>query len=192
MTASNRFEKVEIVNLGDLQFWLADNHDRNESVWLVRWKKHTPGKYVDRLDILDELICWGWIDGATRKLDATRTMQLIGPRKQHAWAQSYKDRAARLDACGRMQEPGRAVIARSKNLGLWNATTQVDQLLIPDDLRVELNNHAAAGCFFETAAPSYRRNVLRWLAMAKRPETRLKRIALIVAASAAHEKLSQL
>lgn len=192
MIANDRFEKIEIAHLDDLHTWLSDHHARTESFWLVRWKKDTPDKYVDRLDVLDELICWGWIDGIARKLDGTRTMQLISPRKQQAWAQSYKDRAARLEASGRMQEPGHAAIARSKHLSLWDATRHVDQLLIPDDLCAALSNTTVAGRFFEATAPSYRRNVLRWLAATKRPETRQRRIALIVDASAAHDKLPKL
>jgi uncharacterized protein YdeI (YjbR/CyaY-like superfamily) len=192
MISSDRFEKIEISCLEDLRAWLADNHAATDSYWLVRWKKETPDKYVDRLSVLDELICWGWIDGIARKLDATRTMQLISPRKQQAWAQSYKDRAANLDAIGRMQDPGRAAIARSKNLGLWNATAHIDQLLVPDDLRLAFSKNASAEQNFAATATSYRRNVLRWLASAKRPETRQKRIDQIVAASARGEKLPQM
>jgi uncharacterized protein YdeI (YjbR/CyaY-like superfamily) len=192
MIANDRFEKIEISCLDDLRDWLAGNHATADSVWVVRWKKGTPDKYVDRLSVLDELICWGWIDGIARKLDVTRTMQLISPRKQQAWAQSYKDRAAKLEALGRMQDPGRAAIARSKDLGLWDATAHIDQLLVPDDLRLALNKNEIAAQFFEGKAPSYRRNVLRWLATAKRPETRQKRVDQIVAVSAKGEKIPQM
>ena len=192
MIADDRFEKVEVASLDDLHDWLASNHARSESVWLVRWKKDAPDKYVSRLNVLDELICWGWIDGIARKLDASRTMQLISPRKQQAWAQSYKDRAAALEANGRMQEPGRAAIVQAKRAGLWNATDDIDRFVIPDDLRVLLDRNGDADRYFRASAPSYRRNVLRWLASAKRPETRTKRIAQIVAASAVHERLPQM
>jgi uncharacterized protein YdeI (YjbR/CyaY-like superfamily) len=192
MIETDRFEKIEVSCLDDLRVWLSGNHETAESVWVVRWKKETPDKYVDRLSVLDELICWGWIDGIARKLDATRTMQLISPRKQQAWAQSYKDRAAKLEALGRMQDPGRAAIARSKDLGLWDATAYIDQLLVPDDLLFAFNKNEIAAQFFEAKAPSYRRNVLRWLATAKRPETRQKRVDQIVAVSAKGEKIPQM
>ena len=192
MIANDRFEHVEIAVLDDLHAWLAQHHANSESVWLVRWKKDTPDKYVSRLDVLDELICWGWIDGIARKLNATRTMQLISPRKQQAWAQSYKVRAARLEASCRMQEPGRAAIVRSKSLGYWDASSDIDKLIIPDDLRAKLTSNPDADQYFRSTAPSYRRNVLRWLAAAKRPETRNGRLAMIVTASAEREKLPQM
>jgi uncharacterized protein YdeI (YjbR/CyaY-like superfamily) len=107
-------------------------------------------------------------------------MQLISPRKQQAWAQTYKDRAARLSAEGRMQAPGLAAIARSKRLGLWNATAAIDALEVPKDLRAALDRHRAAARHFDAAAPSYRRNVLRWVSLAKKAPTRAKRIAHVV------------
>jgi uncharacterized protein YdeI (YjbR/CyaY-like superfamily) len=101
-----------------LRAWLAANHARDECVWIVRYQKSVPDKHVSRLELLDELLCWGWVDGIARKIDAERTMQLAFPRQQQAWAQWYKDRAERLEAEGRMAEPGRAAIARAQALGL--------------------------------------------------------------------------
>jgi len=189
---TDKFEKVEVASLTELRNWLEKNHAQVESVWLVRWKRGAPGKFVDRLAVLDELLCWGWIDGLARKLDAERTMQLISPRRQQAWAQTYKDRVARLEAEKRMQEPGRAAIARSKQLGQWDAYAQVDALAVPADLRATLAAQPSAETFFDAAAPSYRRNVLRWLAAAKRPETRADRLVRIAGASASARKLPQM
>ncbi len=98
MIETDRFNKVEIASLYDLEAWLDANHSQKDSVWMVRYKKHVANKYVARLDALDLLIAFGWIDGIARKLDDDRTMQLIAPRKQQVWTQTYRDRAARLEA----------------------------------------------------------------------------------------------
>jgi uncharacterized protein YdeI (YjbR/CyaY-like superfamily) len=192
MIPTGRFDQVEVASLGELRIWLASNHGRHEGVWLVRFKKNVPSKFIDRLDVLDELLCYGWIDGIARKLDADRTMQLISPRKQQAWSQSYKDRVARLEAEGRMTDHGHAAIERSKALGLWDAYAPVDALSIPDDLRSALKAGRHAEAFFDAAAPSYRRNVLRWISQAKKPETRARRIATTVELSARGEKIPQM
>jgi len=192
MISTEGFEKIEVANLEDLRTWLAANHTREDSVWLVRFKKVVPAKFIDRLDLLDELLCYGWIDGIARKLDDGRTMQLISPRKQQAWAQSYKDRVARLEAQGRMHSAGRAAIARAKELGLWDAYAAVDALAVPDDLRSALDTDRNAAAFFDAAAPSYRRNVLRWVSQAKTPVTRAKRVAITVDRSAKREKVPQM
>lgn len=192
MIPTERFEQVPVASLAELRAWLAANHQREDGVWLVRYKKNVPVRFVDRLDALDELLCYGWIDGIARKLDDQRTMQLIAPRRQQAWAQSYKDRVARLEAEGRMMPPGRAAIERSKQQGLWDAYAAVDALIVPDDLRAALRAAAGADGFFDAAAPSYRRNVLRWIGHAKQSATRARRIAATAEASAAGRKLPQM
>lgn len=192
MLETGRFAKIEIEKLADLETWLASHHAQTESVWMVRFKKSVPSKYVDRLDVIDLLLCFGWVDGLARKLDDDRTMQLISRRRQQAWAKSYKDRAARLIDTGRMRPPGLAAIAESKALGLWDAYADSDALVVPDDLRMALCDQPLAEAFFGAAAPSYRRNVLRWIGSAKQDATRQKRIAITVSLSEKHEKVPQM
>lgn len=192
MIPTDRFEQVQVESLDQLREWLERNAGRDESVWMVRFKKSVPAKFVNRLDALDELLCFGWVDGLARVLDEERTMQLISPRRQQAWSQTYKDRADRLEAEGRMRPSGRAAIERSKALGLWDAYAEVDALTIPPDLRNALRADPAADRFFLKAAPSYRRNVLRWIASAKKPETRAARVMKALAFSARCQKIPQM
>jgi uncharacterized protein YdeI (YjbR/CyaY-like superfamily) len=180
MIETDRFEKVEVDSPAQLRAWLEMHHGQMDSIWLVTFKKHVVGKYVSVDDILDEVLCFGWIDGLRRKLDDDRTMQLLSPRRHQVWAKSYKDRAARLIADGRMQSPGLAAIEASQRAGLWEATTDVDALVVPPDLAERLGTSVPALQNFERSAPSYRRNVLRWIASAKTAETRLKRITKTV------------
>ena len=190
MAQGEHLEQVEVASTQELWDWLALNHGRSESVWLVTWKAADRARYVSRDAVLDALIAYGWIDGRRKVLDDRRTMQLIGPRKQKAWAQTYKDRAARLMDEGRMQPPGLRAIEEAKAAGLWDASAAVDALVVPDDLRTALDQSGGAA-FFDAAAPSYRRNVLRWIAGAKKPETRAKRVGELAARSAAGEKVPQ-
>ncbi len=107
MIKTDAFEKVHIESAAELRSWLSKNYSSTASVWIVTWKKHTGSRYVSTNEILDELLCFGWIDGIRRKLDDDRTMQLISQRRVQHWAGSYKERAARLVAEGRMEAPGR-------------------------------------------------------------------------------------
>ena len=91
-----------------------------------------------------------------------------------------------------MQPAGRAAIERSKALGLWDAYAEVDALMIPPDLRHALDADPAANRFFSEAAPSYRRNVLRWIGSAKKPETRTARLTKTVEFSARGKKIPQM
>lgn len=192
MIETESFAKIEVSSAAALRDWLAAHCAQEESVWLVTFKKHVAGKYLDRWAVLDQLLCFGWIDGIRRKLDDDRTMQLISPRRQQAWAKTYRDRAARLIAEGAMAAPGQAAIDRAKALGLWEVLTDVDAIEPPGDLIAALAAQPGALAFFEGAAPSYRRNVLRWIAGAKRAETRVKRIAQTADLSAARKKVPQM
>lgn len=80
MIETDKFEKVEVTDAGQLRDWLLANHTQTESIWLVTYKKHVPDKYVSVAKILDEVLCFGWIDGIRRQLDADRTRQLLAPR----------------------------------------------------------------------------------------------------------------
>ena len=192
MIQTENFAQVEVTSPNELYQWLDANHQQPESIWLVTYKKSVPEKYVANQVVLDELIAFGWIDGIKRKLDDERTLQLIAPRKMQAWARTYQERAARLEAEGRMQPAGRQSIEDSKLKGLWDATRDVDDLVVPPDLEKALLPVDEAKAYFMSAAPSYRRNVLRWLFLAKKPETRTARIDRIVAFCMRGERIPQL
>lgn len=190
MPSNNDRKTVEVCSEAELWAWLERNHRQSESIWLVTWKAGDRSRYVSREAVLDALIAFGWIDGRRMKLDEKRTMQLVSPRREQAWAQTYKDRAQRLEREGRMREAGRAAIALSKSNGKWNSMADVDALAEPGDLVAALQKRKAK-TWWDKAAPSYRRNILRWIASAKRDDTRSKRIAVATEHAARGEKVPQ-
>ncbi len=181
-------ERVEVASVDALWTWLDAHHDQRESVLLVTWKAKRRDRYVSRDDVLDALLAHGWIDGRRYVLHDDRTMQLISPRRQQRWAASYRTRAERLIAEDRMRPSGLAAIERAKAAGTWDARSDVDRLEEPADLRTALVQREASA-WWADAAPSYRRNVLRWIADAKRDETRAKRIDIVAAHAARGEKV---
>lgn len=189
---TENFSSVEITNEQDLWIWLSNNFGSQESVWLITYKKSTPLKYLSREQVLDALIAYGWIDGIRRKLDDQRTMQLISQRKTQSWSATYKQRAERLVAAGRMQPTGRDAITQSKRLGLWDVMQDVDALVVPDDLQILLDKNPTATTYFETCPPSYIRNVLRWLKSAKTERTRQKRLHSIFTECKTEKRIPQM
>lgn len=192
MIPTEGFAQVEVRSPIELRDWLVSHHGQAESVWLVTWKKKPGAPYVSVAEVLDELIAFGWIDGIRRKLDDDRTMQLISPRRHQLWAKTYKDRADRLLAEGRMMPAGLAAIAATQRDGLWDAMADVDALIMPPDLELALAAHPTAAERFAAAAPSYRRNVLRWIKTAQTAPTRDKRIAITVDYAGRDEKVPQM
>ena len=182
---------LEISSANDLRAWLKGHHGQTESVWVVTYKRSAGDRYVSRWDVLDELLCFGWIDGRMMRLDEERVMQLISPRRVHHWAQSYKERVEKLDSQGRMHPSGLAAVALSKQLGLWDYTADIDALQIPSDLEEVLRSQNVYA-EFEALPPSYRRNILRWIKLAKADATRMKRIHQVVLTTASSTRIPQM
>ena len=176
MVKTENFKQIEVSSQKELRTWLEMNYAQEKSVWLVTFKKNVPEKYVSRWEVLDELICFGWIDGIRRKLNEEKTMQLISPRKVEHWARTYKERAAKL-------------IEASKKSGLWDFMVDVDNLIIPKDLIKALERHDGALEFFENINDSSKRFALRWVKLAKTDKTRNNRILKLATLSAKGEKL---
>ena len=189
MIKTENFEQVVIENQAALREWLLEHHQQEASVWLVTYKKSEKEKYVSREEVLDELLCFGWIDGIRRKRDEKTSMQLIAPRKAQHWAKSYKERAAKLIEAGKMHTAGQASIDRGKASGLWHFMDDVDALILPEDLKKALKALPPAATFFDNINPSSKRFVLRWIKLAKTKKTRKSRILKIAQLSAKGEKL---
>jgi len=189
MIKTENFEQVVVENQAALREWLLEHHQQEASVWLVTYKKSEKEKYVSREEVLDELLCFGWIDGIRRKRDEKTSMQLIAPRKAQHWAKSYKERAAKLMEEGKMHAAGQASIDRGKASGLWHFMDDVDALILPEDLKSALKALPPAATFFDSINPSSKRFVLRWIKLAKTEKTRKSRILKIAQLAAKGEKL---
>ena len=189
MIKTENFEQVMVENQAALREWLLEHHQQEASVWLVTYKKSEKEKYVSREEVLDELLCFGWIDGIRRKRDEKTSMQLIAPRKAQHWAKSYKERAAKLMEEGKMHAAGQASIDRGKASGLWHFMDDVDALILPEDLKKALKALPPAATFFDSINPSSKRFVLRWIKLAKTEKTRKSRILKIAQLAAKGEKL---
>jgi uncharacterized protein YdeI (YjbR/CyaY-like superfamily) len=176
MVKTENFTQVEISSAAQLREWLQKNHAQKESIWLVTYKKEIKDKYVSVSEILDELLCFGWIDGVRRKLDGQKTMQLISPRKVQHWTKTYKDRFAKLEKAGRVTEAGKQSVIISKQKGLWDFMDDVDALIKPKDFLASLKEHPPALHNFDAINTSSKRFMLRYIKIAKTETTRAKRI----------------
>lgn len=183
-------DRLEITSQDALWDWLDANHARCDSVLLVTHKKSQGDRYVSRDAVLDALIAYGWIDGRRYVVDDRKTAQLIAPRNVQHWAQSYKTRADRLIKEDRMRPAGYASIKQSKESGLWDFMADVDALITPRDLGEELTGSAAQ--YFADCPDAYKRNLLRWVKLAKTDKTRAKRIAEITSACRDQRRIAQM
>ena len=174
--------EVSIDSLQALRDWLTDHHDRSDGVWLVTWKKADPARYVAATDIVDECLCFGWVDSLPRAKDEARTMLYISPRKPGSnWSRVNKQKVARLSGGGRMTPAGQAVIDRAKEDGSWSALDDVEDLVLPSDLQAAFDAAPGAESTWHSFPRGVKRGALEILLNAKREATRQKRIETILA-----------
>lgn len=170
--------RVEITSRAQWRAWLRANHRLTSSIWLVRYKKSDPDRYVPYDDVVEEALCFGWIDGLVRGLDERRSMLLLSPRKPGSgWSRLNKQRVARLITAKMMTPAGQAVIDRAKADGSWSALDASEAGLVPPDLKKALAATLGASRQFAGFSESSRRAILQWINAAKKPETRARRIA---------------
>jgi uncharacterized protein YdeI (YjbR/CyaY-like superfamily) len=161
--------------------WLAANHATTRGVWVASWRKASGRDPVAYEDLVEEAICFGWIDSTVNTLDDERTLQLMTPRKtKSGWTRLNRQRVAALEAQGRMTDAGRRAVQAAKANGWWTIYDAVEDLLEPDDLADALDASPVARSAWDGFPPSARKQMLWWVVSAGRPETRTSRIAKIV------------
>lgn len=146
-------------------------------MWLVTWKKAKADHHIPYGEIVDECLCFGWVDSLPRKLDEDRSMLLISPRKPgSAWSGINKGKVERLMATGALRPNGIAVVEAARKDGSWSFLHDVERLEVPRDLAAALDSRAGAVENFDRFPRSVRRGILEWIKQAKRPETRKARV----------------
>jgi uncharacterized protein YdeI (YjbR/CyaY-like superfamily) len=172
--------------------WLIAHHASSGGVHLVSWRKGSGGTSVPYEEAVEEALCVGWIDSVGGKLDEQRGLQWFSPRRSRSgWARSNKKRVERLIAAGQMLPAGLAAIEDAKRNGTWTLLDDVENLVVPADLAVALDANPVARGHWDAFSRSPRRAILEWIAQAKRPETRARRIAEAVDNAGRGEKPPQ-
>jgi uncharacterized protein YdeI (YjbR/CyaY-like superfamily) len=183
-------EVVEVANRDEWRAWLEARHEQQESVLLVTYRKGTSDRYIPTPEIVEEALCYGWIDSTRRKIDDNRSTLLISPRRPRSgWSAINKARVENLIAEGRMTTAGMAKIEQARADGSWTRFDDLDDESLPNDLATALATNSVAGKNFDAFPPSYRRMVIGWVRDAKRPETRERRIERVVSAAARNERV---
>lgn len=133
--SENARDAIHITTRKSWREWLVKNHRSERSVWLVCPTKKSTSPSIDWSELVDEALCFGWIDSTRKSIDATKFRQLFSKRKPRGtWSKINKEKVQRLIAEGLMTEAGLGVIEKAKQNGAWNVLDEVEQLIIPEDL----------------------------------------------------------
>lgn len=172
--------------------WLEKNHDKKQSIWLIFYKKNASVTAISRSEALDEALCFGWIDSTARPINDEQFMQSFTRRKPYSvWSKINKGHVDRLIAEGLMMPAGYESIEAAKKNGSWSVLDDVEELVIPKDLAKEFKAHPGSKKYFMSLSKSVKKIMLQWIVLAKRTETRQKRITEIAELAAQQLKPKQ-
>lgn len=165
-----------------LRAWFRANHEVTPGVWLCSWRSATGRPTCPYPEIVEEALCFGWIDSTAGRLDDDRGLQLLTPRKpKSTWTRLNRRRVADMEAAGLMTDAGRRAVQVAQDNGWWTIFDPVEDLLEPDDLSTALDADPPARAAWNGFPPSARKAMLWWVLSAVKPETRGQRIGTIVA-----------
>lgn len=157
--------------------WLEAHHASSSGIFVVYWRKATGRPAMSYDEMVEQALCFGWVDSRPGKLDDERSMLWFTPRKRgSAWAGPNKERVDRLTAAGLMHPAGIAVVDAAKADGTWTLLDAVERLEVPDDLAARLAAVDGARAQWDSFPRSVRRGILEWIVHAKTPATRERRI----------------
>lgn len=159
--------------------WLEERHASDDGVWLVLGKKGGTATALTYEAALQESLCFGWIDGQTRRRDEQTYLQRMTPRRPRSpWSASNVARVARLEEEGRMTEAGRAAVRAAQADGRWErAYVGQADAEVPEDLLAAIDAEPRARAMFDLLTRSNRFALIYRVTEARRPETRARRIA---------------
>jgi uncharacterized protein YdeI (YjbR/CyaY-like superfamily) len=183
---------IQPLTRAEWRAWLEHNHGRGEGVWLITYKQATGKPRIEYDAAVEEALCYGWIDSKPNKLDAERSLLWFAPRKAGTgWSKPNKERVAKLLAAGLMAPAGLAKITAAQADGSWYALDAIEALEIPSDLDQALAGNPTARRYFDAFPRSVKRGILEWIATARRPETRARRVEETVALAAENVRANQ-
>lgn len=183
------FQRYYAKNRQEWHEWLSKNHETSPGVWLIYHKKNSDKVSVEYEDAVQEALIFGWIDSKVNALDEKRYMQVFTPRKPGSiWAKSNKKRVKRLIEKGLMKPAGLEKVEAAKKDGSWTFLDDIEDMVVPEDLTRALNKNKTAKENFESFTDSHKKQILYWIASAKRHDTRIKRIKLTVESALENKK----
>ena len=169
--------------------WLTDHHHKADELLVGFWKKGTGRPSIDWPQARDQALCFGWIDGVRRSLgEDSYSIRFTPRRKGSIWSKVNVGRFEALKAAGQMTDAG--VRAYEENKSRSGVYAYENALASLTDEETEIfRRNPAAWQDWEKRPPGYRKVILHWITSAKKPETRLKRLATLIEDSAAGRKV---
>jgi uncharacterized protein YdeI (YjbR/CyaY-like superfamily) len=170
---------------GELRAWLEEHHATASELWVGQYKKASGRRSLTWSQIVDEALCFGWIDGKAQRIDEQRYRQRLTPRRPKSnWSAVNVAKIAELRAQGRMTPAGEAAFAARREDSPAAVTYERrHEAAFDAGQEAAFRANPPAWAWFAAQSPSYRSLATFWVLSAKRPETRARRLATLIECS---------
>jgi uncharacterized protein YdeI (YjbR/CyaY-like superfamily) len=178
----------------ELRAWLEEHHATASELWVGQYKKASGRRSLTWEQIVDEALCFGWIDGKSQGIDEHRYRQRLTPRRPKSnWSAINIAKVAELRAQGRMTPAGEAAFAARREAPPGALTYERrHEAAFDAGQEAAFRANAPAWEWFAAQSPSYRTMATFWVVSAKRPETQARRLATLIECSAEERRVPPL
>lgn len=171
--------------------WLEEHHAEASEVWVGYFRKSTGSASLSWSTSVDVALCFGWIDGIRKTIDKESYKIRFTPRKiTSVWSAVNIKKVEALIQIGKMKPEGMHVFNNRADAQGYSSEQRNVPLAREYDEQIKANQ--SAWLFFTNLAPSYKRDSIWWVMSAKKEETRLSRLCILIASSEAGLKIPTL
>jgi len=179
--SQKNIDLVYLTKAVEWRAWLTKNHQTKSAVWLLFQKKNSPKPSLSWNDAIDEALCFGWVDSKKQSVDEHSYKLFFSKRKADStWSKINKDKIQRLQANDKLMPAGLESVKVAKENGAWNILDDVENLIVPNDLNIAFQSKPGSKDFYVNLSNSKKKGILQWIVLAKKKETRNKRVAKTV------------
>lgn len=189
---SEEYLLIHFEDGSQLEAWLEENGENTDEVWVEIYKKHTGVKSLSWTEIVDTVLCFGWIDSQSRRIDEDRYRQRLTPRRKRSkWSKINREKVEKLIAEGRMRESGLAEIEKAKADGRWDAAYDSPATATVPEEFAEALEKAGLTEDFSKLKSQERFAMLNRIQTAKRADTKTRLIEKFCGMISRGEKIHQ-
>lgn len=185
----SKIEELYFKNDKEWRNWLCENHNKSTGIYLIFYKVAHENDSMRWEEAVKVALCFGWIDSTVKSLGDGKRRQYFCPRKpKSVWSKVNKNHIKKLQKENLMHESGLAAINVAKENGSWTALDDVENGIVPKDLKIAFDKNPEAHQNYLAFTKGQRKSYLYWLNQAKREQTRQRRIAEIVCLCKSNQK----
>ena len=171
--------------------WLEKNHAVAHELWVGFYKKDSGIKSITYQEAVDQALCFGWIDGIKKKVDELNYTHRFTPRKSKSnWSSTNIKRIGELLRLGLMHPSGIKVFNQRDKKKIEQYSNERKIQTLDQSFMQIFKTHENAWNFFLSQAPSYQRLASLWIMSAKKEETRLRRLNILIDDSENNRRLA--